>query len=65
MTGWLFCKNLDCSVLNNTISGNLERTIDGLLFTALLDKFSNDIIRMPSGFFLEGYIVNKIGRAHV
>ena len=59
MTGWLFCKNLDCSVLNNTISGNLERTIDGLLFTALLDKFSNDIIRMPSGFFLEGYIVNK------
>ena len=58
MLGWLCCKNLDCtSILVD--GGKIEQIGDCLLYTNLLNKFYNDIIKNPEGYFLEGYVLNR------
>lgn len=58
MLGWLCCKNLDCASMLDE-GGEIDKVGDCLLYTNLLNKFYNDTIRKPEGYFLEGYILNR------
>lgn len=58
MYGWLFCKNVNCSSLAE-FGGKRENIESGWLYTKLLNKFYNDTVKDLSGYFLEGYVLNK------
>lgn len=58
MYGWLYFENIDCAE-NIWKSGTLEKIGRGYLYTNLLNKFYKDTVKMPAGYFLEGYVLNK------
>lgn len=58
MQGWLCCRNINCVSLVRD-AGRVEIMGDCLLYSNMDNKFYNDTIKTQTGFFLEGYILNK------
>lgn len=57
MYGWLYCENINCAA-DIWESGTLEKVGRGYLYTNLLNRFYKDTVKMSSGYFLEGYVLN-------